>query len=89
MMKNLHPLMKRRTSWNYEKPLAGRSVWVSDLGTWSGSSNRVNRGLKPWVGVGGSWAEQRFIASIRSHMLVKKNSSWIGSHFRRKLVTIF
>ena len=89
MMNHLHLLMKQRTNCNDAKPLSGRARWFADLGTWSGSSNRVNRGLKPWVGVGGSWAEQRLIASIRSHMLVKKKSSWMGSHFRKKLVTIF
>ena len=65
---HLHPLMKRRTSWNNENPLDWRAGWVADLGPWSRSSNRVSRGLKPWGGVGESGAAHRFPARIRSHM---------------------
>ena len=32
----LHPLMKKRTSWKDAKPLAGRAVWVTDLVPWYG-----------------------------------------------------
>ena len=52
MRNHLHPLMKRRTSRNNAKPLAGRSRWVGDLVPWYGSSNRVRKGLKPWDGLG-------------------------------------
>ena len=52
MRNHLDLLMKQRTAWKDAKPLSGRDGWVSYLGPWSGSSNRVNRGLKPWLGVG-------------------------------------
>ena len=68
MMNHLHPLTKQRMSWNNAKPLAGRYGWVADLGLWSGSSNRVSRGLTPRGGVGDSGAVQRFPAMIRSHL---------------------
>ena len=51
MSNHLHPLMKQRIAWNYANPLAGRDGWVSDLVMWYGSSNVVNRGIKPCVGV--------------------------------------
>ena len=60
MRNYLHPLMKQRTSRNNEKTLSGRAGWVADLGQWSGSSNRVRRGLEPWAGVGESGSAQRF-----------------------------
>ena len=51
MRNHLNSMMNRRMSWKYAKPLAGKSGCVSDLGSWYGSSNRVNRRLKPWEGV--------------------------------------
>ena len=54
MRNHLHPLMTRKTSRDDAKPLAGRAGWVYDLGQWSGSKNRITRGLKAWAGVGGS-----------------------------------
>ena len=89
MRNHLHTLMKRRTSWNYAKTLDGRAEWVYDLVPWSWSSNRVNRGLKYWVGLGDSGAEKRLTVRIRSHMLVENIAPWVGPHFRRKLVMIF
>ena len=74
MRNHLHPLINMRASWNYAKPLAMRDGWVSNLGLWSGSSSRVNRGMKPWAGVGESGAAQSLPASIRSHRWVEKNS---------------
>ena len=56
MRNHLHPLMKRRASWSDAKPLARRAGWVTDLVLWSGSSNRVKRGLKPWAGQEGGRA---------------------------------
>ena len=72
MSNHLHPLMKRRTSPNDRNPLAGRAGWVANLGPWSGPSSRVNRGLKPWVGVGESGAVQRFPVRIRYYIWVEK-----------------
>ena len=72
MRNHLHPLMKQRTSSNDANTLARRDTWVAELGPWSGSSNRVIRGLKPWDGVGESWAAPGLPASIRSHMQVEK-----------------
>ena len=46
MRNHSHTLMKRKMSWNDDKILFGRGVWVSDLGPWSGLSIRVNRDLK-------------------------------------------
>ena len=68
MMNHVHPLMKQRTSWYDPKPLSKRAVWVFDLVLWYGFSNRVNRRLNPWEGVGESGSVQRLSASIRSHM---------------------
>ena len=65
---HLHPLMEKRTSWNYAKHLAGRDGWAADLGPLYGSSNRFRRGLKPWAWVGESGAAQRLPTRIRSHM---------------------
>ena len=45
MRNHLHTLMKQGAYWNDAKPLSSRDGWIYDLGTWSGSSNRVNRGL--------------------------------------------
>ena len=68
-MRNLvYPLMKRRMSWNNLKPLDGRAGWVSGLGPWYESSNRVNRGLKPWAYMGESGDVQKLPARIRSHV---------------------
>ena len=75
--------------WNNTKPLAGMDGWVSDFCPWYGYISRVNRGLKPWVGVGESEAAQILPARIRSHMCVDKNAPWMGPHLKRKLVTIF
>ena len=50
MRNHLHPLMKRRRSRNNEKTLSRSSGWVSDLGPWSGLSNRVIRGLNLGLG---------------------------------------
>ena len=68
MRNHLHPLIKRRSSWNNANTLPGRAGWVSDLGPRSGSSNRVNRGVKPWAGVGESGDAQRFPVRIISNM---------------------
>ena len=62
----LHPLMKWSMSCNNENTLSGRSGWVSDLVMWSGSSNRVSRGLKPWAGVGYIDGNYRVITVISS-----------------------
>ena len=68
MRNHLHLLMKHRMAYNDAKPLDGRAGWVAELGPRSGSINRVNRGLKPWAGVGDSGAVQRLTARIGSHM---------------------
>ena len=54
---HLHPLMKQRTSWSDAETLAVRAGWVTKFGPWSRLSNRVNRGMKYWAGVGesGAW----------------------------------
>ena len=53
MRNHLHQLMKRRASREDAKTFSRRDVWVADLGLWSGSSNRVSRGLEPWDSGGG------------------------------------
>ena len=68
MRNHLHLLMNQRKYYNNAKPLPGRAGWFADLVMWSGSSNRVSRGLKSWGGVGESGAAHRFPARIRSHM---------------------
>ena len=49
---HLHPLRKQIMSWNNANTLARRAGWVAYLGPWYGLSNRVNRELKCWAGVG-------------------------------------
>ena len=68
MRNNLHPLMKQRASWNNANPLSGRAGWVADLGPQSRSRSSVNRGLKPWVGLGDSGAAQILPVSSRYHL---------------------
>ena len=68
MRNHLNPLMKRRKACNDVKPLARSYGWFSDLGPWSGSRNRINRGLKHWSWVGESDNAHRFPMRIRSQM---------------------
>ena len=81
--------MEWKTSWNNAEPLSERNGWADYLGLWYGLNIRVNRGLKPLLGVGKSGAEHRLPERIISHMWVDKNVPWMGPHLRRKLVTIF
>ena len=76
-------------SWRDTKSLGGRSGWVSDLCLWSGSSIRVNRGLKTWAGVGESGTAQRLPARIIYHMWVEKNAPCVRFHLRSKLLIVF
>ena len=89
MCNHLHLLMKRRMSWKNAETFSGRNGWVANLVTWCGSSSSVNRGMKPWTGVGESGASQRFPERIRYHIWVEKNAPCMRPHLRRKLVMIF
>ena len=75
MRNHLHPLINLRTYWNESKPLDVRAGLVTDLGPCSGSSSRVNMGLKPWERMGENGAAQMLPSRIRYHMWVEKNGA--------------
>ena len=89
MRNHFYPFMNQRKSWNNEKPLSWRNGCVTNLGTWCVSMRKVNRGMKPWTGVGESGASRRFPERIRYHIWVEKNAPCMRPHLRRKLVMIF
>ena len=56
MRDQLHPLMKRRMYWSNVNNASRRNGQFSGLGLWCGKRSKVNRGMKPWTGVGESGA---------------------------------